>query len=313
MRGFSKYFQSLEDCGIPCGIPCASLDLEALETAGIISIDPRHIQRQSHLRNDWVQILLRKLPENLRQTVIQNFADLPYPGFFKSMAAYQHFRRSLPFPNPVWEGKIQNFQPDEECDYSVIVLDREKTNVLLARRKSQGIHSFFLHPLARSIDRNPQVWMNLVVLKSLYSENEPDISASFFDVTIVPDLSVSDLDSTLTKELRNHSAWGTWFSLELFGMLPRFLRQKLIPEIQKSTRRTGVYSNFGRWNFETNDREFLFAFTPPLPETPVAANTLMWNGRLILAVSIHPALKTVLRSSDVLSRWLKSLNFDEST
>lgn len=116
---------------------------------------------------------------------------------------------------------------------------------------------------------------------------------SILPIEIKSTTTIEALKNNISAQLKNKKYWSYWWLLTL----PRYLSTQTCQFILKQQIKkrkllmTGIYSNIGTWDLpEKNNEEIFFGAPVPSMFQPIATGVIKFNGRLILAMQIHPMI-----------------------
>lgn len=246
----------------------------------------------NHLHYDGASALceaLAKLPGNKKLPVLK-VSDPPSLLKRLWMATIWWYRVSYrPFYRPSGSGPgdyLSSFR-------TLVVNDEENLNsrILLALHRAMRTHKKTLWMLPVSLHSKLELGM------------PPQNNVSFIDIKVGPDDSELTLRQKISRELKDGAYWGTIWSMLIPKLFGKKLFLKALPYLHYFLRRTGTFTNLGKWDVE-NLKEAWGIRATVVPLNPMGASALQINSSLTLGLQLHPCLKLTKGELDqILDRW----------
>ncbi len=197
-------------------------------------------------------------------------------------------------------------EPGERLAWRVLSAEQTQRVVAAARRAGVTVNTYLLFHLDAEVGRalaapaSPRRWMIPVNLRGAVTrQSEPIPHMSFFTVDVGEGVSPTGLQAELTRLKQRAYHWGSWLALNSGRLIGRAgMRRDMRNREKKNHGWTGIFSNLGVWDVPGSDP---WIFCPAISRVhPIGAGCITMNGRLALAMQLHDALGTNLRTSNAL-------------
>lgn len=122
--------------------------------------------------------------------------------------------------------------------------------------------------------------------------------------------SIQDKSRQLTKR---GDDWAFYWTIKFFVKLPTKINRWLQKDSEKRNPAIGCFTNLGHWhhckpNSPVNDKEGWVIVPTANHANPVGAGAITWNGRLSIALEIHPSLQSSEEESQhIFEAWKKAI------
>jgi hypothetical protein len=195
------------------------------------------------------------------------------------------------------------------------VLTPEQTRAVrdAAKRAGVSVNSLLLHALDHTVTpllawtTGASRWGVPVNMRGPV-QVRPELAnaSSIVSVEIKRGASARDVHETVRDLLARHLDWGKWDQANLMLRLGERAARRQVTRYHGNrahAARLGIFSNLGVWSGALPPDVALFAFGPATAVDPLFATAVTWNGRLSLALTVHPSLTT---SPGDVDRWVAS-------
>lgn len=279
------YFQCLDDAGEKMTFELVKFKTDKIEELSF-----------NHLHYDGASALCEVLTTLPGSKKLPSLKVSSPPSIWKRwwMATLWWYRVSYrPFyrPNGIGKGEyLSGFRTLEVKDETNL-----NSKILLA-----------LHRAMRT--QKKTLWMLPVSLHPKLSLAMPtQNNVSFIDVKVGSNDSEFSLRQNISRQLKSGTYWGTIYSMLIPKLLGKKLFLKTFPYFHYFLRRTGTFTNLGKWEVE-NLKESWGIRATVVPLNPVGASALQINSSLTLGLQLHPCLKlTKDELNQILDNWQSEL------
>lgn len=182
---------------------------------------------------------------------------------------------------------------------------------VVAITDEKNLNARILMALHQAFETNQtSLWMLPV---SLHEEVElgmkPQNNVSFIDIKLKSTDSANDVKQKISRELKKGSYWGTIYSMFIPKILGKKLFIKAFPYFSLFLKRTGTFSNFGKWIIPALPEEESWGIKLTVVSlNPLSASALQVNGKLTIGLQTHSCLGLTKQKLDrILDLWQKAL------
>jgi hypothetical protein len=180
-----------------------------------------------------------------------------------------------------------------------------------AKRTGVSVNSLLLHalnhavtPLVARTSGRSRWGMPVNMRGPVRVEPEMANTSSIVSVEIADGASAKEVHSVVSDLFARKLDWGKWDQINLMMRLGERAARRKVREYYGNTAhpaRIGVFSNLGQWSAESAADEGFLVFGTTTAVDPVFATAVSWNGRLSIALNVHPSLT---ESSPVVDGWV---------
>jgi predicted metal-dependent hydrolase len=200
------------------------------------------------------------------------------------------------------------------------ILTREQTTRVrdAARRAGVSVNSYLLHALNRSVtplvaetDGKSRWGVPVNMRGPVRVEPELANASSIVSVEIADGDSAKDVQETTKDILSRKLDWGKWDQVNLMMRFGEAAARRQVREYYGNNAhpaRIGVFSNLGVWSGDLPPEVGFLVFGPATAVDPLFATAVTWNGRLSIALAVHPSISETPSEVDGwIGAWLSRL------
>jgi hypothetical protein len=197
------------------------------------------------------------------------------------------------------------------------VMQGASCNSFLLMTLTRAVPPFFRTHSVHGDGRKGDTWMLPVSMRkrAFVYQSEPANMTSYAEVILDEKMDIGTTHDTVKRVFKRNTYYAVWFLLRLSARcvsrrrLARFIAKKM--KTAKSN--TGCFSNLGRWNpsiedDERSSHEIWFGVPPVAPGQPIGAGAMIWKGKLVLSLQVHPSIAPDFsRVEDALKCWVDTV------
>ncbi|MBA2403667.1 MAG: hypothetical protein H0V66_02765 [Bdellovibrionales bacterium] len=281
------YFECLDLAGEQMSFDLIKLKAKGTETLSF-----------NHLNYDGVSALCEHVPTLPGKSIIPELRYQAPPSFIKRMISLSRWWMSVSYRSFF----IPQGQSQEGFLFGTRVITlKDETN--LNARILQALHQAME-------TAETSLWMIPVSLhQNVALGMKPQNNVSFIDIKVKTTDSAVELKSKINQQLKNGSYWGTIYSMMIPRLLGKALFIKTFPYFRIFLRRTGTFTNVGKWQVEGLEENESWGIKATVVSlNPLGASALQVNNRLTIGLQTHPSLGlTNERLDRILDLWQTAL------
>lgn len=252
----------------------------------------------NHLTYDGLSALCEHVATFSGNNIIPKLHFQAAPSFLKRMLILTQWWLSVSYRS--------FFVPRGESDEGFLYGSRVVTIT-----DEKNLNARILTALHHAFETNQtSLWMLPVSLhEKVELGMKPQNNVSFIDIKLKSTDTANDVKQKISDELKSGSYWGNIYSMFIPRILGKKLFIKAFPYFRLFLKRTGTFSNLGKWIIPALPEEESWGIKLTVVTlNPLSASALQVNGKLTIGLQTHSCLGLTKQKLDrILDLWQKAL------